>query len=98
MSWRDLVACAERPELFTHSEKGGKASAMLAEARKICDRCPVKTQCFEDSLKPMYVYQDSNGAPQPVFPDGIYAGLTREQRKPFVRQAMRRLYGERVAS
>jgi WhiB family transcriptional regulator, redox-sensing transcriptional regulator len=71
--WRDLAAClGTDPEVFFptpgHSPAAGK---------RMCDVCPVTTQCLEFALEHAIGY-------------GIFGGLTEAERRPLL-AARRRL-------
>lgn len=77
MEWLDEAACADMdPELFFPS-KGADAPIKLAEARKVCERCPVRMPCLEYAL--------ANGERW-----GLWGGLNERERR---RIKKRRLQG-----
>ena len=67
-TWMGDAQCAQTdPELF-FPEKGGKP----ASAKRICETCPVKTDCLEYALE----HQES----------GVWAGTTENDRRKIRRQ------------
>jgi WhiB family redox-sensing transcriptional regulator len=62
-AWHHLAACRGRTELFYPVK--GVAQADLAEARRICARCPVFDECRENSIDELH---------------GIWAGLSVRER------------------
>jgi WhiB family redox-sensing transcriptional regulator len=68
--WRELALCAETdPDAF-FPEKGGSTR----EAKRICSRCSVKTECLEFAL----------GSGERF---GIYGGLSERERRKLQRNA-----------
>jgi WhiB family redox-sensing transcriptional regulator len=66
--WRDEALCREAdPEIF-FPESGGTAT----QARKVCDRCPVRAECLEFALERREIH-------------GIYAGLTTAERNAILK-------------
>jgi WhiB family redox-sensing transcriptional regulator len=68
MDWRKRALCTdEDPELFFPIHTTGKAYELqVDEAKSVCARCPVQTQCLEFALA--------------MVPDGIAGGLTPVER------------------
>ena len=68
-SWRRRAACrGEDPELFFPVGTTGPAAlAQIAEAKKICARCPVRRECLEFAVARKQEY-------------GIWGGLTEGER------------------
>ena len=65
--WRRRAACrGEDPELFFPVGSAGPALAQIAEAKKICARCPVLRACLAFA---MATGQES----------GIWGGLTEDE-------------------
>lgn len=65
-SWMDRRECADAdPELF-HSLKRTEAN----EAKRFCERCPVRRDCLEYAIDMRIVY-------------GIWGGLGYERRRKF---------------
>jgi WhiB family redox-sensing transcriptional regulator len=49
--WRRQAACrGEDPELFFPAGSAGPALMQIAEAKKTCARCPVRTPCLRFAL------------------------------------------------
>jgi WhiB family transcriptional regulator, redox-sensing transcriptional regulator len=72
--WRDDAACREAdPELFFPVSTTGPALRQVQEAIRICQTCPVQTQCLAWALE--------QGA------DGVWGGTTPEQRRAIRRPA-----------
>ena len=68
--WRDFAGCAEAdPELF-FPEQGGD----IRDARAICSKCPVRSQCLDYALQ-----HDERF--------GIWGGMSERDRRRIKRQA-----------
>ncbi len=66
--WSDAGAClGEDPELFSPDGTLGKWVQVIADAKAICGRCPVRDRCLEWALDN---HEDH----------GIYGGLTEDER------------------
>ena len=51
MDWRDHAACRdEDPELFFPVGTSGPALLQIAEAKAVCRRCPVSSECLKWAL------------------------------------------------
>jgi WhiB family redox-sensing transcriptional regulator len=51
MDWRDRAACRdEDPELFFPVGTSGPALLQIAEAKAVCRRCPVSSECLKWAL------------------------------------------------
>ena len=51
MDWRHRAAClTEDPELFFPVGNTGPAIMQIAEAKKVCARCEVRTECLQWAL------------------------------------------------
>ena len=49
--WRAAGACVSAdPDLFFPISSAGKAVAQIAEARRICGRCQVRSQCLDFAM------------------------------------------------
>jgi len=69
VNWRDEALCAQTdPDLFFPSTERQSG----ADARKICDNCPVRSECLEFALV--------NG-----IEEGIWGGLNRDERRALLR-------------
>ena len=69
MDWRHEAACREEdPEVFFPVGNTGPALAQIEEAKKICERCPVKEPCLAWSLESG---QDA----------GVWGGLSEDERR-----------------
>lgn len=67
MSWRDNAACSQvSTDIFFATPK----SPAIHQALSICKKCPVRKDCFYESI--LYGY------------DGIWGGATQEQRTALV--------------
>lgn len=76
MTWFRQAACQDQdPDLFFPV---GRTSSdlQLAEAKQICARCPVQTQCLEWAF--------STGTEH-----GVWGGLSEDERRSLRRQAAR---------
>lgn len=51
MDWRQQSACKdEDPELFFPPGTGGPALTQIDEAKTVCRRCPVNSECLHDAM------------------------------------------------
>lgn len=51
MDWRHRASCREEnPELFFPVGTSGPALLIIAEAKTVCRRCPVRTDCLSWAL------------------------------------------------
>jgi WhiB family redox-sensing transcriptional regulator len=67
--WRRRAACRGKdPELFFPVGSAGPALAQIAEAKKICARCPVLRACLVPAMATGQEY-------------GIWGGLTEDERR-----------------
>ena len=72
MSWKNQANCRGVDFDIFHGDEFGKFTREdIAEARVYCDPCPVKIQCIN------YDYQTRTY-------DGIYGGMTAENRRRFI--------------
>ena len=77
MNWRIRAACRyEDPDLFFSSEgdRGQHSRDRVDEAKRVCNRCPVKSECLGDALR-----RDDRYA--------IAGGLTPSERETSTKQA-----------
>src|ERR1700733_8073419 len=52
MDWRHKAVCRdEDPELFFPVGNSGPALAQIADAKLVCNRCPVTTECLSWALE-----------------------------------------------
>jgi WhiB family redox-sensing transcriptional regulator len=73
--WRDLAACRdEDPELFFPIGTAGPARDQIKRARAVCRRCPVVDECLLWALTAGQA-------------EGIWGGLTAEERRAFRHQS-----------
>ncbi|MGH8901475.1 MAG: WhiB family transcriptional regulator [Egibacteraceae bacterium] len=78
MSWRSKAAClGEDTELFFPAGTTGRALDQTEQAKATCRRCDVSAACLDWALK---TGQD----------DGIWGGLSEEQRRTLRRTRQRR--------
>ena len=53
MDWRHTAVCRdEDPELFFPVGNSGPALAQIADAKLVCNRCPVTTECLSGHSTP----------------------------------------------
>lgn len=72
--WRYTAACRkEDPEMFFPTGNTGPALLQIEEAKTICRRCPSRPACLQHAL-------DQN------IGDGIYGGLTEDERRLQIRR------------
>src|SRR2546423_4068502 len=75
--WRHRAACRdEDPELFFPVGNSGPALAQIAEAKSVCRRCPVTTECLTWALDSG---QDA----------GVWGGMSEDERRALKRRNAR---------
>lgn len=80
MDWRARAACRdEDPEIFfpTATEVTPHGWLEVAEAQRVCDRCPVRRACLSSALESGEEF-------------GIWGGLTEKERRALRRRRSRR--------
>jgi WhiB family redox-sensing transcriptional regulator len=74
MDWRNHAACRdEDPELFFPVGTSGPALLQIAEAKAVCRRCPVSSECLNWALASG---QDA----------GVWGGLSEDDRRALKRR------------
>lgn len=69
MNWQKRGRCRDmNPELFFPVGTKGPAIAQIAEAKAVCAKCPVRTECLEWAIESGQEY-------------GIFGGMTEDERK-----------------
>jgi WhiB family transcriptional regulator, redox-sensing transcriptional regulator len=77
MDWRMEAACRdEDPELFFPVGTAGPAIRQTAQAKAVCHRCPVASDCLAWAL------QSGQG-------DGIWGGMSEDERRALKRRNAR---------
>ena len=77
MDWRhDAVCRDEDPELFFPVGNSGPALLQIAEAKAVCRRCPVASECLAWALESG---QDA----------GVWGGLSEDERRALKRRSSR---------
>jgi WhiB family redox-sensing transcriptional regulator len=77
MDWRHRAICRdEDPELFHPVGTSGPALLQLAEAKRVCQRCPVTEACRDFAL--------GNG-----IDSGVYGGMSEDERRALKRRNAR---------
>ena len=77
MDWRHEAICRdEDPELFFPVGNSGPALTQIAQAKMVCHRCPVSSECLVWSLE---TGQDA----------GVWGGLSEEERRALKRANQR---------
>lgn len=77
MDWRAEGSCLnEDPELFFPVGNSGPAVLQVEEAKAVCSRCPVASQCLRWALE---THQDA----------GVWGGLDEEERRAMRRRLQR---------
>ena len=77
MDWRHQAVCRdEDPELFFPVGNSGPALAQSAQAKVVCNRCPVTSQCLKWALE---TGQDA----------GVWGGMSEEERRALRRRKNR---------
>ncbi len=67
--WRSAAACRlADPELFFPISSSGRALEQVAEAKRICARCPVQRECLAFALGTREVH-------------GVWGGLSEQERQ-----------------
>ena len=70
--WRSRSACLDAdPELFFPLSSMGPSLEQLAEAKQICRRCPVRSECLEFALSTQQAH-------------GVWGGTSEEERRRLV--------------
>jgi WhiB family redox-sensing transcriptional regulator len=77
MDWRHKAVCRdEDPELFFPVGNSGPALAQIADAKLVCNRCAVTTECLSWALN---TGQDS----------GVWGGMSEDERRALKRRHAR---------
>jgi WhiB family redox-sensing transcriptional regulator len=77
MDWRHRAICRdEDPELFFPVGNSGPALLQIAEAKAVCERCPVINECLNWALE---TGQDA----------GVWGGLSEDERRSLKRRRAR---------
>ena len=77
MDWRHNAVCRdEDPEMFFPVGNSGPALAQIADAKLICNRCAVTTDCLSGALN---TGQDS----------GVWGGMSEDERRALKRRNAR---------
>jgi WhiB family transcriptional regulator, redox-sensing transcriptional regulator len=77
MDWRHRAICRdEDPELFFPVGTSGPALLQIAEAKAVCGRCPVMSDCLSWAL---HSGQDA----------GVWGGMSEDERRALKRQHSR---------
>ena len=77
MDWRHKAICRdEDPELFFPVGNSGPALAQIADAKLVCNRCPVTTECLTWALESG---QDA----------GVWGGMSEDERRALKRRNAR---------
>ena len=75
--WRHRAVCRdEDPELFFPVGNTGAARGQIAEAKAVCDRCPVTSECLAWALE---TNQDA----------GVWGGMSEDERRTLKRRRAR---------
>jgi WhiB family redox-sensing transcriptional regulator len=76
-NWRDEAEClSENPELFFPIGTTGPAVGQLAEAKRVCRRCPVQDECLQWALRAGVDH-------------GVWGGLDELERRALKRRSAR---------
>ncbi|MDQ2845834.1 MAG: WhiB family transcriptional regulator [Actinomycetota bacterium] len=77
MDWRHRAICRdEDPELFFPIGNSGPALLQIAEAKAVCERCPVISDCLSWALESG---QDA----------GVWGGMSEDERRALKRRRAR---------
>lgn len=72
--WRHHAACRdEDPELFFPVSEVGPGARQTAEAKTVCGRCPVRTQCLDHAIDNALDF-------------GIFGGTSESERRNLLRR------------
>jgi WhiB family redox-sensing transcriptional regulator len=72
--WRHRAACRdEDPELFFPVSDMGPGARQVAQAKAVCARCPVRSQCLDYALDNALDY-------------GVFGGTTERERRNLSRE------------
>jgi WhiB family transcriptional regulator, redox-sensing transcriptional regulator len=78
MSWYHLAACQdEDPEMFFPIGATGPALRQLMNAKRVCARCPVQSECLRWAL--------TTGIEH-----GVWGGMSEDERRAIKQQTARR--------
>jgi WhiB family transcriptional regulator, redox-sensing transcriptional regulator len=78
LTWRRHAACLdEDPELFFPVGSTGRALEQIAQAKEVCQDCPVLSECLEWALE---TNQDA----------GVWGGMCEDERRALRRSRQRR--------
>lgn len=78
LAWRQRAACQdEDPEIFFPNGSTGPALEQIAQAKTVCQRCPVLSECLEWALA---TNEDA----------GIWGGKTEDERHTLRRSRQRK--------
>lgn len=85
MDWRHNAICREEdPELFFPIGNTGPALLQIEEAKAVCRRCPVMEQCLQWAL-------------EAGEEEGVWGGLSEDDRRSMRRRAARKRAARRPA-
>jgi WhiB family redox-sensing transcriptional regulator len=74
MSWRERAACLDGdPELFFPVGTSGPAVLQIQEAKVVCSRCPVQTECLTWALEAGVDH-------------GVWGGQSEDERRAYKRR------------
>jgi WhiB family redox-sensing transcriptional regulator len=77
MDWRHRAICRdEDPELFFPIGNSGPALLQIAEAKAVCQRCPVTSECLGWAIE---TGQDA----------GVWGGMSEDERRALKRRRAR---------
>jgi WhiB family redox-sensing transcriptional regulator len=77
MDWRHRAICRdEDPELFFPIGNSGPALLQIAEAKAVCQRCPVTSECLSWAIE---TGQDA----------GVWGGMSEDERRALKRRRAR---------
>ena len=78
MSWYHLAACQdEDPEMFFPIGATGPAQRQLMNAKRVCARCPVQSECLRLALMTGIEH-------------GVWGGMSEDERRAIKQQTARR--------
>jgi WhiB family redox-sensing transcriptional regulator len=81
-NWRQAAACRDTdPDLFFPIGSSGPAVSQVAEAKQVCDSCPVRTPCLGWALRHWQNHGIWGGMTEPER-ETLRAALSPRQRRP----------------
>lgn len=84
-NWRAAAACHDKdPELFFPLGNAGTSLQQLEEAKSVCRKCNVVTECLRCAIETNQDY-------------GVWGGLSEDERRTLKRRVLRSLRGNEAS-